>query len=246
MLKRALNKSIILFIGLTITASPMMAMQLPSPSDKKKLYQQYAILGINSNADARTIKSAYQALALKQHPDRNQNTEAKQKMQELKKAYNILTDRTARSQHLSTCTPPTLESHGTLYEKEYWSFKDDFFFNEYNCKKAEWDFNVNVETGRQNCMLYGRLAFGAFAGYQWYKYCKQLLQEIKGKTGKAKISRADLTWKNFYRYVLGSALLASAVPAHLLIKYARSANPAAMFPRPLPHTPLLIEWKETK
>ena len=54
----------------------------------------YEILGVNKSADEREIKKAYKRLAMKYHPDKNQDNkaEAEEKFKEVKEAYEILTD----------------------------------------------------------------------------------------------------------------------------------------------------------
>lgn len=53
----------------------------------------YEILGIEKNADAGKIKSAYRKLAKKYHPDTNSGDDvAEQKFKEVTEAYNILSD----------------------------------------------------------------------------------------------------------------------------------------------------------
>ena len=53
----------------------------------------YEILGIEKNADAGKIKSAYRKLAKKYHPDTNSgDAVAEQKFKEVTEAYNILSD----------------------------------------------------------------------------------------------------------------------------------------------------------
>lgn len=54
----------------------------------------YEILGVAKNAEEREIKKAYKRLAMKYHPDKNQDnkTESESKFKEIKEAYEILTD----------------------------------------------------------------------------------------------------------------------------------------------------------
>lgn len=54
----------------------------------------YEILGVSKSADEKEIKKAYKRLAMKHHPDKNQDnkTEAEAKFKEVKEAYEILSD----------------------------------------------------------------------------------------------------------------------------------------------------------
>ncbi len=52
----------------------------------------YEILGVSKTADEREIKKAYKRLAMKYHPDRNQEQDAETKFKEVKEAYEVLTD----------------------------------------------------------------------------------------------------------------------------------------------------------
>jgi DnaJ-class molecular chaperone len=54
----------------------------------------YQVLGVTKNADAKELKKAYRKLALKWHPDKNQDNveEAQAKFQEISEAYDILSD----------------------------------------------------------------------------------------------------------------------------------------------------------
>ena len=58
----------------------------------------YAVLGVEKNASDRDLKRAYKRLAMKFHPDRNQSDEsAKEKFQEAKEAYEILSNQQKRA-----------------------------------------------------------------------------------------------------------------------------------------------------
>ncbi len=57
---------------------------------KKRDY--YEVLGVSKSADAADIKKAYRRLAMKCHPDRNPDKDAKAKFLELQEAYAVLSD----------------------------------------------------------------------------------------------------------------------------------------------------------
>mmetsp|Transcript_14906 Transcript_14906/g.58432 ORF Transcript_14906/g.58432 Transcript_14906/m.58432 type:complete len:304 (-) Transcript_14906:816-1727(-) len=57
----------------------------------------YGILGVSPSADTREIKSAFRRAALKYHPDVNQAVDAPERFNEIKMAYQILSDPDRRS-----------------------------------------------------------------------------------------------------------------------------------------------------
>jgi len=60
----------------------------------------YEILGVDRNADAQQLKSAYRKLALQHHPDRNPgNAEASEKFKEASEAYAVLSDPDKRARY---------------------------------------------------------------------------------------------------------------------------------------------------
>lgn len=66
-------------------------------ADKQRDY--YEVLGVERDADAKTIKNAFRKLALKFHPDRNKSPEAEERFKEIAEAYAILSDPKKRAQY---------------------------------------------------------------------------------------------------------------------------------------------------
>lgn len=52
----------------------------------------YEILGVARDADEKTIKDAFRALALQYHPDRNKASDAEEKFKEIAEAYTVLSN----------------------------------------------------------------------------------------------------------------------------------------------------------
>jgi molecular chaperone DnaJ len=57
----------------------------------------YSVLGVNRDASEDEIKKAYRKLAMKHHPDRNQEQGSEEKFTEAKEAYEILSDARKRA-----------------------------------------------------------------------------------------------------------------------------------------------------
>jgi molecular chaperone DnaJ len=59
----------------------------------------YEVLGIPKDADQKTIKGAFRALAMKYHPDRNKEPDAEARFKEIAEAYAILSDSKKRADY---------------------------------------------------------------------------------------------------------------------------------------------------
>lgn len=59
----------------------------------------YATLGVERNADEKTIKAKFHKLALEKHPDRNKDPNAEEEFKDISAAYDILSDPKKRQQY---------------------------------------------------------------------------------------------------------------------------------------------------
>lgn len=64
--------------------------------EKKDLYK---VLNVSKNASADDIKKSYKKLALKYHPDKNKSHDASDKFNEIREAYDILSDPVKRKMY---------------------------------------------------------------------------------------------------------------------------------------------------
>ena len=64
-----------------------------------KYKDYYEILGVQRDADASQIKSAYRKLARKYHPDVNKTKEAEEKFKDINEAYEVLGDKQKRQRY---------------------------------------------------------------------------------------------------------------------------------------------------
>jgi len=57
----------------------------------------YDLLGVPTDADDTTLKSAYRKKAMMYHPDKNSSADAEEKFKEISKAYHVLSDSNLRA-----------------------------------------------------------------------------------------------------------------------------------------------------
>lgn len=79
----------------------------------------YKILGVDSNADQRSIKKAYSKLVLKYHPDKNIEHDSSLKFREIQLAYEILYDEKRREEYDRMNTDEKNYMYDTLQQYLY-------------------------------------------------------------------------------------------------------------------------------
>ena len=100
----------------------------------------YIVLGITPSADAKKIKKAYRTVAKKYHPDASGSPESAERFQEIREAYETLSDEGARrrydeelaregSSFRITKVPETIERRRSVFDEmgSVFSHVDDFF-----------------------------------------------------------------------------------------------------------------------
>ena len=100
----------------------------------------YIVLGITPSADAKKIKKAYRTVAKKYHPDVSHSSESAERFQEIREAYETLSDEGARRKYDKelakegsslriTKVPETIERRRAVFDEmgSVFSHVDDFF-----------------------------------------------------------------------------------------------------------------------
>lgn len=88
----------------------------------------YKVLGVERNASQQDVKRAYRALALENHPDRNDDPSAEEKFKGISEAYSILSNEVARREYDSAFIDQQHPRRG---------FND--FFSGFNSGNPSWE-----------------------------------------------------------------------------------------------------------
>lgn len=97
----------------------------------------YDILGVGKNANDETIKKAYRRLAMKYHPDKNQDDkDAENKFKEINEAYEVLSNKEKKhkyDKYGSVNIPNNFQTHNVYSnvfdDASFTDFLNDSFFN---------------------------------------------------------------------------------------------------------------------
>ena len=128
---------------------------------KEQMKDYYKILELEFKADILAVKKAYRRLALKHHPDKNNETNAAQKFIDLTEAYEVLRDVVKKREYdvlFQTYNRANIQEQNS--EKNYQQT--------YQRKQQEWE-----DYGKEKAKEYSSVPFDEFA--------RKLLKEITGE-----------------------------------------------------------------
>lgn len=164
----------------------------------------YKILEISNKASKLEIKSAYRAMSLKWHPDKNPNTDVTSIMQDINEAYKLLKDEDKRKRYDEEYSQFIKQTHQTTY-----SYASNVNTNtSENSQKYEYDYEVQDETLREDIKAAR-------------KYAQELVDEFIKSFKTASKDAAKGAWKGAKPYIYAAILF---IIIGLVIKMCSSAT----------------------
>ena len=136
----------------------------------------YKILGISSSATAEEIKTAYRAMSIKWHPDKNPNVDVTSAMQDINEAYALLKDSAKRIR----------------YDVEYQEFVRESILKkptryESNSSYESWDYDYSVHDETLNNDIQAARQYAKDLVSKFFKELKGASKDAaKGAWGSAK------------------------------------------------------------
>lgn len=143
----------------------------------------YRILEIPLQADFATIKSAYRAMSLKWHPDKNPGIDVTDIMQDINEAYAILRDEDKRAR----------------YDKEYANFyKSKYQYNtatKVSDANNDWTYDYDVQDEHLKEDIESAR-----------KYAEELVKEFLGSFSTATKDAVKGAWGGILPYIIGGII----------------------------------------
>lgn len=147
----------------------------------------YKILGITQQASTLEIKSAYRAMSMKWHPDRNPEVDVTAIMQDINEAYAILKDEDKRHRYDEEYNKFINQYHDdlTLHEDEKYNHESD---NQNHSSRWEYDYDIQDEILKEDIKTARQ-------------YAKELVEEFLKSFKDASKNAAKGAWSGAKGYV---------------------------------------------
>ena len=153
----------------------------------------YKILGIPQQASAPEVKSAYRAMSMKWHPDKNPGVDVTAIMQDINEAYAILKDENKRNRYDEEYDKfiKQYRNDVTLHEDR----KDNYeSANQNHSSRWEYDYDIQDETLKE----YIKTA---------RQYAKELVEEFLNSFKDASKNAAKGAWSGAKGYVYAAIIM---------------------------------------